>query len=102
MKNIIKTSDMIYYRVCLMYGKITVSFSPERPEGPYSIYDNFIEADTYSLNILRQNVAESEYKTGSRPKTMNRTVLGVGQVVNTESIIPTMKYNQEQYPECFL
>ena len=62
--NIEKTINDIFYLVDLTYGQVHTRLKSLPTEsGPYRECRNLIEADLYSLNILRQNVNETEFKT---------------------------------------
>ncbi len=102
-KNVLKTISHIYYTVKLTYGEVEAHLHNEEITGPYKRCRNLIEADLYSLNILRQNVCENTFKNdGKRPTTMNRNFLGNLQVIETDMIIPTMKWLEKTYPEKFI
>jgi len=101
--NIVKTINTVEYIVLLTNGKVTTHLSTHpRQEGPYRYCRNLAEADLYSLNILRQNVAEREYKTGKIPDVMTREFLGHNQTIETTKILPTMKWIQSTFPEKFV
>lgn len=97
--NVITTVKTVEYKLLLTNGRVTVHLStmPREP-GPYKYCRNLEEADLYSLNVLRQNVKEAEYK-GEKKEFMTREFLGHTQSIEVIKIIPTMKWIQETYPE---
>ena len=101
-KNVIHTASLIKYVVDLRDGKVTpiVSDYSNYDIGPYKICNNVIQADLYSLNILRQNVREKTFVAeGIEPEMMTRNFLDCTQVIPTVSIIPTMKWLSDTFPE---
>jgi len=102
-KNVLKTVNTIGYRVNLTYGQVTSHLTDYPTEsGPYKYCRNIYEADLSSLNILRQNACETEYKVGEKPKSQTREFLGHTQVVETKEILPTMQWIQNTFPEAFI
>lgn len=90
------------YRVSLVTGNIefVLNYYPITA-GPYKYCNTLIEADLYSLNILRQNAAEKDlYKIpGSQ---LTRSVLDFNEYVQVDEIIPRMKYLKDEYAEVFI
>ena len=97
-ENIMYDINTMYFSVDLIHG--TVIYSHNRNiAGSNKICRNIQEANLYSLNILKQNVIEEEFKTGEAPKSIIRYFLGNQQVIDPATIIPTMKWLQETFPE---
>ena len=100
MKDIDDTVGDMYFTVQLMRGEVEAQLSSEEITGPYKRCRNLREADLYSLNILRQNLAENTYKNdGVVPETMSRIFLGVHQIIDSSKIIPTMRWLEKTFPE---
>ena len=99
-KTVIKTVKTVEYKVLLTNGRVTVHLSTmPRETGPYKYCRNLEEADLYSLNVLRQNVKEGEYKGARKKEFITREFLGHTQSIESIKIIPTMKWIQETFPE---
>ncbi len=99
---IIENINDLYFLVDLKHGTIDVSTPSGGISKSYKLCRNIQEANLYSLNVLRQNVNEERFKTGEEPKTINRWICGDNQVISVESIVPTMKWLQETFPEKFI
>ena len=95
---IITDINTMYFNVDLIHG--TVVYSPDKIKYSTSVLcRNIYEANLFSLNILRQNIAETEFKTGKKPEFITRVFLGIQQDIETVKIIPTMKWLQNTFPE---
>lgn len=90
------------YEVSLLSGNIELVIENSTDLIPYKMCDSFMEADYFSLNILRQNSAETEFRTEKECLEINRYVLGITQTVKTKDILPMMKYIKETYPNEFV
>jgi len=94
-------SDMLKARrfiVDLIRGDISVVLKSPYPDGAVKVCRNEYEAELYSLNILRQNSIEEEYK-GDKPTSMTRLVYGTSDTVLTHEIVDLMNDIKNLYPE---
>lgn len=96
------------YIVNLVHGNIT-----ELSECSYNNIEHryqkhcysLLEAEAYSLNVLRQNFQEYLVKTGQKSdpfKKMARMVLGECVTVQACDIVPRLKEMKNLYPEFFI
>lgn len=97
-----KTLADVEYDVNLQNGTIYIVHGGEK-RGGCKKCSSLIEADYYSLNILRQNINENAVKgLNTTVSYTYRHVLGENQGVLIENISPMMKYIKETYPEVFV
>lgn len=89
----------LYFDVNLISGAVTYIHNTKVGVPNNKLCRNVQEANLYSLNILRQNVAEEEFKTGKKPESIIRYFLGTQQIIDPSTIIPTMKWLQNTFPE---
>lgn len=100
--DVVHTANQLVYVVNLTYGEVTVLLHDDTLNGPYKKCRTLMEADFYSLNILRQNICEDTYKNDKSPETTNRTFLGNIQVIESDMVVPSMNWIKATYPEDFI
>lgn len=102
LNNVLTHINTLYYIVDLVNGNVKVQATDIVSSGPYKLCRNVTEANFFSLNILRQNVFENNFKNKNEQRWIHRTFLGIYQELETEKIIPTMDWLQETFPDKFI
>jgi ethanolamine utilization cobalamin adenosyltransferase len=79
-----------------------VVYSDNTPDPWYKVCDSLTEADYYSLNVLRQNIREQEFRTETTISATHRVFLGARYEILSKDVIAMMQYLKAHHTEDFL